>query len=63
MICFPVYDDELHTVPFVINVKSSKKNHFTSAMKKRYNFILQRFSDRIAMENRLQIIKQATTQP
>ena len=63
MICFPIFDDDLHTVPFVLNVKSSKKNHFTSAMRKRYKFILQRFSERIAMENRLQIIKNATKQP
>ncbi len=63
MICFPISDDELRTVPFVLNIKSSKKNHFTSAMRKRYSFIFHRFSERIAMENRLQIIKTATTQP
>lgn len=59
LISFPVVDSELNSVPFVINIKSSTKNHFALAKKERYRFALQRFSERIAMENRLRIIKQA----
>ncbi len=60
MICFPIVDEELNAVPFVINIKSSLKNHFATDKVARYRFILQRFSERIAMENRLRIIKNAT---
>ena len=61
MICFPVIDPELSDdVPFVITIKYFETNHFTAAKRRRYEFVLQRFSERIAMENRLRIIKEAT---
>lgn len=61
MICYPVIDPELpNDVPFVITIKYFQKNHFTVTRRRRYEFVLQRFSERIAMENRLRIIKEAT---
>lgn len=60
MICYPIVDNDLGGVPFVITVKYSEPNYFTPDGSRRYRYILQAFATRIALENRLLTIKEAT---
>lgn len=50
LICYPVIHHELDTVIYVIGLKYSKPNHFTSASWRRYEFILSQFAERICLE-------------
>lgn len=50
LICYPVVIPELDMVPFVIGVKYSEPNHFTTASERRYEFILSQFAERISLE-------------
>ena len=59
MICFPVKDTRTGAVPLVIAVKSNATNSFTTTRKKRYEYVLRRFAQRIAMEYQLRTLKEA----
>jgi hypothetical protein len=63
MICYPIFHHELATVPYVIGVKYSEPNHFTSDSERRYEFILSQFAERICLEFSLRKLSQARQNP
>ena len=57
LICYPVVIRKTKEVPYVISICASKKNFFKKNEKERYELILSRFSQRIALEYCLKTIK------
>lgn len=58
MICYPVKHRNLNDTPYVISVWSSEKNYFKLAHEKAYDFILNKFAKRIALEHGLLVLKE-----
>ncbi len=58
MICYPVRHRNLGNIPYVISVLVMKRNYFSIDYVKTYEFILDKFAKRIALEYGLLVLKE-----